>query len=207
MKTSTEIKQITAAFLKAQKKIKGVIKDKTNPFYNQKYADLEGVISTCKDELNNEEIIVMQPIDGLVVETILIHSSGEWFSSSTPIVSKDPNDPQKLGSAITYAKRYGLQSMVLIPSEDDDANQATKAPPKPGMKLVSADKIKGVEQIDPAWISEDDIPNAPPRDEHFCTIHNKPMKERTAKNGGHYYDHRWTDDTGKWSTCNGKETK
>lgn len=125
MKTSTEIVKITGAFLKAQKKIESVIKDQTNPYFKSKYADLSAVIEACKDKLNDQGIAILQPIDGMNVETILIHESGEWFSSLTPIVSKEANNPQMLGSAITYAKRYGLQSMVLLPAEDDDGNVAS----------------------------------------------------------------------------------
>ncbi len=125
MKTSESILKITPAFLKAQKNIESVIKDQTNPYFKSKYADLTGVIDACKDKLNAEDIAVLQPIDGMSVETVLVHTSGEWFSSLTPIVCKEANNPQALGSAITYAKRYGLQSMVLLPAEDDDANKAS----------------------------------------------------------------------------------
>lgn len=125
MKTSESIIKITPAFLKAQKEITSVIKDSDNPFFNSKYADLTSVIDACKDKLNAVGIAILQPIDGMSVETMLLHESGEWFSSSTPIVSKDENNPQSLGSAITYAKRYGLQSMVLLPAEDDDGNKAS----------------------------------------------------------------------------------
>lgn len=125
MTTSTNITNITAAFLKAQKDIVSVIKDQTNPYFKSKYADLTGVIEACKEQLNSNGIAILQPIDGMEVETILIHESGEYFSSRTPIVVKAQNDPQALGSAITYAKRYGLQSMVLLPAEDDDGNTAS----------------------------------------------------------------------------------
>lgn len=128
MTTSTNITNITVAFLKAQKDIVSVIKDQTNPYFKSKYADLTGVIEACKDQLNSNGIAILQPIDGMEVETILIHESGEFFSSKTPIVVKAPNDPQALGSAITYAKRYGLQSMVLLPAEDDDGNSAAPKP-------------------------------------------------------------------------------
>lgn len=125
MKTSESILKITPAFLNAQKKIESVVKDQSNPFFKSKYADLSAVIEACKEKLNAEGIAILQPIDGMTVETILVHTSGEWYSSSTPIVSKEQNNPQALGSAITYAKRYGLQSMVLLPAEDDDGNRAS----------------------------------------------------------------------------------
>lgn len=139
MKTSESIVKITSAFLAAQRKIESVIKDSSNPYFNSKYADLTSVIEACKKHLNDNDIAILQPIDGMMVETILIHTSGEWFSSYTPIevrrtkvTTKDDvttetlSDPQAMGSAITYAKRYGLQSMVLLPAEDDDGNSASK---------------------------------------------------------------------------------
>jgi len=147
MKTSNEIKQITVAFLSAQKNIESVIKDSSNPFFKSKYADLSAVIDACKEHLNKEGIAILQPIDGMNVETILIHTSGEWFSSSTPIVSKEQNNPQALGSAITYAKRYGLQSMVLLPAEDDDGNKATVvSTPAPTGESCSVCKLSNLPQ-------------------------------------------------------------
>jgi len=130
MKTSESIVKITEAFLSAQKKIDSAIKDAKNPHFGNTFASHKAVIDACKDKLNAEEITILQPIEGMTVETVLIHVSGEWFSSSTPIVSKDEHNPQALGSAITYAKRYGLQSMVLLPAEDDDGAQASKPSPK-----------------------------------------------------------------------------
>ena len=62
------------------------------------------------------------------VRTVMLHTSGERISR-TPVISRDANDPQKMGSAITYAKRYGLQAMFGIPAdEDDDGNKANEAP-------------------------------------------------------------------------------
>ena len=150
MKTSNEIVKITASFLKAQKKIESVIKDKTNPYFKSKYADLTGVIDACKDKLNSEGIAILQPIDGMNVETILIHESGEWFSSLTPIVSKEANNPQMLGSAITYAKRYGLQSMVLLPADDDDGQSASKevkAEPKKAKVMITEFQMKKIHAL------------------------------------------------------------
>ena len=182
MKTSESIIKITASFLKAQKKIESVIKDQTNPYFKSKYADLTGVIEACKSKLNAEGIIILQPIDGMNVETILIDLSGEWFSSSTPIVCKEPNNPQALGSAITYAKRYGLQSMVLLPAEDDDGEGASN---------------KATNKVN------DPTENWPTEGEHFCQLHKKPMKLRTTAQGGKWYDHRWQDENGEWQTCKG----
>lgn len=125
MKTSESILKISKALLAAQKKMGAAIKGQKNNYYGQSYADLNAVMAACKDHLNDNGILVLQPIMGSVVETMLLHESGEWVSSETPIVVKEEHDPQKLGSAITYARRYGLQSMVFIPAEDDDGNAAS----------------------------------------------------------------------------------
>lgn len=125
MNKSDSIIKITTAYLKAQKEIGAAVKDSSNPFFKSKYADLGSVMEACKKALNDNGISVLQPVNGDEVETILIHESGEWLSSNTKIVCKVSNDPQAYGSAITYARRYGLQSMVFIPAEDDDGNKAT----------------------------------------------------------------------------------
>ncbi len=131
MKTSESIVNITKALLEAQKLIGAAKKGATNPFFHSKYADLGSVMEACKDKLNDSGVTILQPIMGMTVETVLVHTSGEWMSSETPIVCKAEHDPQALGSAITYARRYGLQSMVFIPAEDDDGNSASSASKKP----------------------------------------------------------------------------
>ena len=60
-----------------------------------------------------------------VVETILLHESGEFISSETEVIQKDKSDPQKFGASITYCRRFGLQSLIGLPAEDDDGNKAS----------------------------------------------------------------------------------
>ena len=124
MNSSESILKIAPALLAAQKKTGAALKQAVNPFFHSKYADLGSVMEACKEPFNTAGITILQPIVGVNVETILIHESGEWVGSVTPIICKDPGDPQKFGSAISYARRYGLQSMVLIPGEDDDGETA-----------------------------------------------------------------------------------
>jgi len=131
MKTSPSITTIAAVLPKAQAEIKGAVKDATNPHFKSRYADLTSVIEACKAALNKHGITFLQPVrsgeSGVVVETVLLHTSGEWISDELELpVSK--NDAQGVGSAITYGRRYGLQSMVGIPAEDDDGNAAAKSP-------------------------------------------------------------------------------
>jgi hypothetical protein len=128
VKSSDTIKEISAALLKAQMAIKAAIKDSTNPHFRSKYADLSSVIEAVKEPLNKNSITFIQPVSfdehGVLVETVLLHTSGEWISGTLAIpVSKQ--DAQGVGSAISYGRRYGLQAMCGVPAEDDDGNAAT----------------------------------------------------------------------------------
>jgi hypothetical protein len=130
MNFSKSIIKISPALLASQKKIGAVKKGSTNPFFHSKYADLGAVMEACKDILNENDITILQPVgsdeNGVYVETVLLHSSGEFVSDKMRIAPKSETSPQDQGSAISYARRYSLQSMVFIPAEDDDAERATK---------------------------------------------------------------------------------
>jgi len=127
------MKLIIAALLKAQKEMGNAVKNGKNPHFNSKFADLNSVREAVIPLLNENGILVLQPMVNVegneYVKTILFHDSGETIESYTKIVCKSQNDPQALGSAITYARRYGLQSLVCIGAEDDDATAASKLPP------------------------------------------------------------------------------
>jgi len=142
MKTSESIKEIAPALLKAQKEIGSAVKGSTNPFFKSKYADLGSVMEACKDALNKNGITVLQPVGYGKLETVLLHESGEFISEEMEIVSKSDIDPQAQGSAITYARRYSLQSMVFIPAEDDDGNKATSYEPTQGYKPATSTEPK-----------------------------------------------------------------
>jgi hypothetical protein len=125
---SETIEKIAPALHKAQGQIKAALKDSTNPHFRSKYADLSSVIEAVKPALQANGITFMQgvhdAVDGVAVETMLLHISGEWMSS-TMRVPAVKQDAQGYGSAITYGRRYGLQSMCGVPAEDDDGNAAT----------------------------------------------------------------------------------
>jgi hypothetical protein len=131
--TSTTIKELALALHKAQAKIKSAIKDATNPHFRSKYADLSSVVEAVKAPLHSEGIVFLQGVsgveNGVAVETMLLHVSGEWMSSTLEIPASK-HDAQGYGSAITYGRRYGLQSMCGVPAEDDDGNAATASAPK-----------------------------------------------------------------------------
>lgn len=124
MKQSESIIKLSEALCKAQKRIKTAIKNCENPYFHSKYADYGEILNCVKPALNDEGISILQPIDNDVVETVLLHESGEFISSTTRIYNVS-NKPQDYGSAITYARRYALSAILSVDSdEDDDGNRA-----------------------------------------------------------------------------------
>jgi len=126
------MKEIATALLKAQTEMSNPIKDSSNPFFKSKYADLNSVREATIPVLNANGIIVIQPmvfIEGRnFIKTVLLHESGESIESFTEIVFSKTNDAQAQGSGITYARRYGLQSLVCVGADDDDGNKASQLP-------------------------------------------------------------------------------
>jgi hypothetical protein len=132
------MKEIASALVKAQKEFGPALKSSTNPAFRSRYADLSACVEAVIDALNNNDIFMMQPThecdNGVIVETIFIHSSGEQISSGKLHVPATKHDAQGYGSALTYARRYSLMTACGIAPEDDDGNNASKpkaAPAKP----------------------------------------------------------------------------
>jgi len=128
MEKSDSIAKLAMALNKAQSEMSGAAKVSNNPFFNSKYADLSEVIKAIKEPFAINGLSYVQfPIEEngrIGVETILMHSSGEYLSNSFT-VQLTKQDAQGAGSAITYCRRYGLQAVAGIPSEDDDGNVAS----------------------------------------------------------------------------------
>lgn len=133
-----EIKNIALALLKAQSEMSNPVKGSNNPYFKSKYADLNSVREATIPVLNAHGIVVLQPmvnIDGRnFVNTILLHESGETIESFTEIIYTKTNDAQAQGSGITYARRYGLQSLVCVGADDDDGNAASNPQKKTDKK-------------------------------------------------------------------------
>jgi len=128
------MKSIATALASAQINMGKALKQANNPHFRSKYADLGSVMDACLPALNEHGIAVIQPTGeddtGRFVETIMIHGeSGEQLSCRVPLIVAK-NDMQGYGSAVTYARRYGLMAMAGIAPEDDDGNAAAKAAPK-----------------------------------------------------------------------------
>jgi hypothetical protein len=128
----TDHKTVYAALAAAQMEMGKALKDSTNPAFKSKYADLASVMDACMPALNRHGIAVFQPTvddeSGRYVKTIFAHVSGETVECRVPLIV-GKNDMQGYGSAVTYARRYGLMGMAGIAPEDDDGNAAAKAPP------------------------------------------------------------------------------
>jgi hypothetical protein len=127
VQTSDQINELAAALAKAQSEMGGAVKDSANPFFKSKYADLSSVMDACRPALSKHGIAVVQSprAEGAIVslDTLLIHSSGQWIRGTATTTAKD-DSPQSLGSAITYLRRYALQSFAGVAPEDDDAEAA-----------------------------------------------------------------------------------
>jgi len=145
MQKSEQLNELATALAKAQGELEGAKMDGTNPFFHAKYATLSSVWDACRKALSSNGLSVVQTCsvyageENLIVETTLLHSNGQWISGEIRMKpSKD--DPQGIGSAITYARRYGLSAIVGICPEDDDAESATEHKLKSEPKKVELEK-------------------------------------------------------------------
>ena len=143
MLKSEQINELAAALAKAQGQIEGAKKSSSNPFFKSKYADLAECWNTCREALTANEISVIQMPEEinengrLNITTMLAHSSGQYISSTlTMTVTK--LDPQAIGSAITYGRRYALAAMGGLAQEDDDGEKAMARQEKKDKKPVES---------------------------------------------------------------------
>lgn len=141
MQKSESIAALAGALAKAQAEMQGAKKDAENPFFKSKYADLASVWEACRASLSKNGLSVIQttlPTDengAIPIETMLAHSSGEWVSGTLKVLPK-ADDPQSMGSALTYGRRYSLAAMVGVAPEDDDGNAASQGNGKPAQKTA-----------------------------------------------------------------------
>jgi hypothetical protein len=134
------MKNIAAAFVKAQKSFAPALKTNTNPHFKSRYVGLDGCIEAVIDALNNNGIALLQPThesdSGVTVETLFVHESGETMSGGKLHVPAAKQDPQGYGSALTYARRYSLMSACGIAPEDDDGNAASRRQDVPDVASI-----------------------------------------------------------------------
>lgn len=147
MNTSPQIDKIVPALIAVKSKLQAVIKSANNPFFKSKYATLEAHLEAVEPLLAENGLVLTQPT-GIhetsgqsIVSSILMHISGQYISSFMPLASKDPNDAQKLGSAITYGRRYTLGALFSMATEsDDDGESAVGRGKGVATTLVKSDK-------------------------------------------------------------------
>jgi len=154
METSTSIKEIATALCKFQGEVEKIKKTETNPFFKSKYADLSAILDVIRQPLSQNGLSFVQfPEASHGLCSMLMHTSGEWMRG-TYDMTPTKSDPQGLGSAITYQRRYALGAILgLNIDNDDDANAASATPKQPEQK---AKKMETNEPEKP-WLN----PNTP----------------------------------------------
>lgn len=162
---SEKVDALTAALVAAISEMGPAVKNSLNPHFKKKYADLATLIEVSKEPLLANGLVLMQhPISEFIAgsdkappmvlagcETMLVHTSGQWYKSSLLLPCEGLN-AQKGGSAITYAKRYTMEGILMIPSVDDDGNAASEPAPAPvafssGKMLAEIDRINDVTSL------------------------------------------------------------
>lgn len=170
---SESIKELLSALSKAQGEMGVALKDSDNPFFHSTYADLASVWDVARGPLSKYGLCIIQIpeilIDGIVLITVLGHSSGEFITSHYPITpmkqARDQgwilsNDPQSIGSAITYAKRYALAAMLgIATSEDDDDGEKAMGREKPGEKPAPQKAVSKLTKISPRKAGTPSVPS------------------------------------------------
>lgn len=143
MSSSEKTNELYTALAKAQGAITNPAKDARNPHFNSAYANLSGGINAIRAALSANGIayVQMTRLEGeiLMLDTRLAHASDQWIQSEWP-VCKMPAAPQQIGSALTYARRYSLFSIVGIAGDDDDDGDAAKGVETPAPKRVAPPK-------------------------------------------------------------------
>jgi len=171
MQTSETIDALSAAMAAAQGEMKPAIKDATNPHFKSKYADLSSVFEAVRGPFAKHGLSVWQELGnangGVTVSTRVVHKSGQWVEFGPLFVPAGKQDAQGLGSAATYARRYGLASALGVCADEDDDGNAASGKPSPNSQRMTHDGLP-VAQNAPGvskarkWVSEylDELRNA-----------------------------------------------
>ena len=190
METSQELQQLAEALAKAQAELSPVSFDSNNPFYKSRYASLSAVIAEVRKVLPQHGLSIVQTptshmefgIFYVGVETMLIHDSGEWIKStvSVPVVATElievftkrfnkdgdayyasPNILQEAGKIITYLRRYGIVSILMLSAEEDiDGNEPVQQV-QPAVRKVEAKKSVSEKKSDEKVVDDKKQPSRP----------------------------------------------
>lgn len=125
-----QINELSTALLGFHKEVGKITKDAKNPFFKSTYATLSQILEVISPALTKNGLSVIQMPSGHGLTTLIVHESGQYIGDTFDLMPVK-NDPQAQGSAITYARRYALGSILSLNiDEDDDGNKATAAPEK-----------------------------------------------------------------------------
>jgi hypothetical protein len=196
MNKSEQINELATALSKAQGDFVDPEKDKKNPFFNSEYTTLGAVLRSVRPILAKHGLSLVQVVNIDVLETCLLHSSGQWIADVYPL-RPAKTDPQGFGSCLTYARRYAVKAVLGLAEEDDDGNDHADKKPQaqprtgfvakaaaPSLKLASQQAkpldtgaLKVAEDIKAAF------PNAKPVDsgEYVVTVGNIRLKGKKLK--------------------------
>lgn len=127
--SSPEITELSKALIAVQKKLQPAVKDATNPFCKNRYATLNSIMDSCRNALLDNGVLLTQypvPVAGenLGLVTKLVHAESGQYQASLAVIPLAKPDPQAMGSAFTYGRRYALSAMLGIVTEDDDDGNA-----------------------------------------------------------------------------------
>lgn len=126
MNHTTSILNLSKSLATFHSLVGKIKKDAKNPFFKSNYASLSHILEEISEPLQSSGLVISQFPDGGNLVTMLIHAeSGEYMSSEYYMPVAKQNDPQAVGSAISYARRYAITSVLLLNIDDDDANRAT----------------------------------------------------------------------------------
>ena len=151
MKSTGNTADLYKAIIAVQAEMPVISKDSDNPYFSSKYASLPDIVKVIRPILEKHDLAVIQGGGPgthehcFTIQTRIIHKSGQYIEDELPMWVKDAN-PQKVGSAVTYARRYGLCAMLgIVADEDDDGNKASgnkQGPPLAGQDNATSDLEK-----------------------------------------------------------------
>ena len=140
------MKELYKKIAKVKSEIGKISRDQTNPFFKSKYFEINALLEHVEPLLEKNGLLLLQPIKDDQVQSVIIDLESEEFEYSQ-IKLPDISDPQKIGSAITYYRRYTLQSLLGLQAEDDDGHKASEKEPD-----SKEDDKKWLNVGDPGWV-------------------------------------------------------
>ena len=155
MNKSEQINELAKALSGAQVEMNGAYKDSKNPFFKSNYADLKQVMQVFQAYYAPRGLAVTQLVGLGDITTVLIHSSGQYISTTCALPVAKQNDPQSLGSSISYMRRYSLSGLMGLYQTDDDGEAGVGRGPKTETAIKKEVAVKA-DQPDP----EDGDPSA-----------------------------------------------